>query len=93
MREIEIEIDAGRVVSDREIEAAAKELSLVATLKGTLAKYPGSIHWHFKNGRERGALEVTLQPAERRVWVSIQDGRRGEWVERAAREMVELLRG
>ncbi len=33
--------------------------SLTVTLRGTLASYSGSIHWHFKNGKARGTLELT----------------------------------
>jgi hypothetical protein len=39
---------------DIDLEDWCVSAGLRLTLKGTLAKYPGCIHWHFKRGRERG---------------------------------------
>jgi hypothetical protein len=70
MKEIEMAIpataDVSIMVSLLEAQCAAEGLQLM--LKGTLAKYPGCIHWHFKRGSERGTLEITWW-AKKRAWV------------------------
>jgi hypothetical protein len=54
---------------------------LTCILKGTLASYPGSAHWHFKKGRLKGILEITWWELERRLWFKVAQNRRGEWME------------
>src|ERR1700677_1697971 len=79
---------------DQIIESLCRAHGLSVTMKATLSKYPGSIHWHWKRGRERGTLEVTLWPRERRLWFSMQDGRRAQWVMESARRIkAELEEG
>jgi hypothetical protein len=70
------------------IEAACTDAGLRCTMKGTLRSYPGSEHWHYKLGRQPGTLEVTLWPAQRRLWLSVQAGRTAEWID----PLVEPLR-
>jgi hypothetical protein len=60
------------------IEGAAAHYGLQIRMKGTLRTYPGSQHWHLHKPGERGTLEVTLWPAGKRVWFSVQAGRRAE---------------
>ena len=64
---------------------------LTVTMKTTLSKHPGSIHWHAKRGRERGTLEITLWPSQKRLWFSMQDGRQGDWVMPMARLLKQRL--
>ncbi|WP_018467659.1 hypothetical protein [Calidithermus timidus] len=54
------------------VEQAARELGLTITLRTTLAQYPGSTHWHFKQGRTRGIVEATYWPQQHRLWLSIK---------------------
>lgn len=61
------------------IDAALAESGLTVTLRDSLKKYPGCIHWHAKNGRASGTLEITLWPRERRAWFTVQSGRRAPW--------------
>ena len=95
MREIELVVgQERRLPSAGEIEAAVRRVRLMVSMKGTLAKYPGCTHWHLKRGRERGTLELTLWPAQRRLWLSVQEGRRAGWIAGAAEALVaELARG
>jgi hypothetical protein len=67
--------------ADLIVESACVLEGLQVGMKGTLASFPGSTHWHFKSSRERGTLEITLFPRDRRIWASIQDGRRAAWIE------------
>jgi hypothetical protein len=83
---IDLEVDilrwAARTsdLSERAIDRLCIVHGLSVTTKTTLSKHPGSVHWHLKRGRERGTLEVTLWPSAKRLWFSMQDGRKGEWV-------------
>jgi hypothetical protein len=63
------------------IEACCAAEGLNLTLKGTLAKYPGSTHRHFKKGRKRGTLEITFWPQQHRLWFKVSADRTGEWIE------------
>jgi hypothetical protein len=82
MRSVEITIFDGSspVQVERAIERAIRTSGLQITLCTTLRQYPGCIHWHVKSGSEKGTLEITYWPAERRAWFTIHRGRAGEWI-------------
>src|SRR5260370_16523720 len=83
MTEIEITVPLQTDLSQAEqiIEQCCKAEGLSASLKVSLAKYPGCIHWHFKRDGQRGTLEITLCASMRRIWFSIHTGRTGDWIE------------
>ena len=54
---------------------------LTSTLKGTLASYPGCVHWHFRRGRQKGIFEMTWWEMEHRLWFKVAGNRTGEWIE------------
>jgi hypothetical protein len=91
----EHEIQVGRKWDSRSIaraiESAAKSHDLQIALKGTLQTCRGCTHWHFKNGRNSGTLEATMWPKEKRVWLSVQSGRRAVWIERDLPAIVKQL--
>jgi len=64
---------------------------LSVNLKGSLAKYPGCIHWHLKRDGQRGTLEITVWVSARRIWFSIQTGRTGAWIEETTVRLKEDL--
>jgi hypothetical protein len=61
MIEVELQIpdDVNEKVIVRVVEEICAANDLSCTLKGTLASYQGSVHWHFKKGKQRGTLELT----------------------------------
>jgi hypothetical protein len=75
------DVDLATATSALEAGCAAEGLQLVR--RGTLARYPGSLHWHLRQRPARGTLELTLWPDRRRLWLSVQDGRRAAWTEAA----------
>jgi hypothetical protein len=87
MTDLEVDLSHASGALEKKIESLSNALGLSVTLKTTSAKFPGSIHWHFKKGRERGTLEATLWPSQNRLWFSMQDGRAADWVMPAAREI------
>jgi hypothetical protein len=82
----DLEVDNPRASID-DMERLCQAQGLSITMKATQSKYPGSIHWHLKKAKERGTLEITLWPSTRRLWFSMQDGRKGDWVMPAAHRM------
>jgi hypothetical protein len=65
----------------RLIEEVCSGLGLNLAMKGTLATYPGCVHWHYKKQKEKGTLELTLLPSDKRIWASVHTGRRAPWIE------------
>jgi len=90
MQELDIPIhdwaDTDRIA--RHVEAVIEKHELLLTMKGTLKRYPGCTHWHFKNGRLPGTLELTLWPEKRRLWINVQSGRAAPWID----ELLPALR-
>ena len=70
-------LDADLVV--REIEEVISDFQLVISLKTTLSTMQGSTHYHLKQGRASGVLEVTYWPQENRLFVEIHGNRLSEW--------------
>lgn len=87
MREIEVKITGLIESIPQRIEQLCLSQGLTLTLKGTLAKYPGCVHWHFKNGRAPGTLEVTWWEREGRLWFKVSARRDAPWID----EVVEKL--
>jgi hypothetical protein len=83
MREVEFDVRPSAKLdhADSIIESECLAQGLVIGMKGTLASFPGSTHWHFRRQGERGTLEITLFPRGRRIWAQIQDGRRADWID------------
>ncbi|HYL35257.1 MAG TPA: hypothetical protein VEV17_05050 [Bryobacteraceae bacterium] len=67
--------------AERAVEPVCAAHGLHIAMKATLASFPGSIHWHFKNQKEKGTLELTVFPQDRRIWAQIQDGRKAGWID------------
>ncbi len=91
MQVIEIDLLPESYLSETLIENCCAEMKLEIVLKGTLSKYLGCVHWHLKQGNQRGTLEVTWWPMQHRLWLSIQAGRTGVWVEESAQSLKEKL--
>jgi len=67
--------------AEKLIERACAARGLRSAMKGSLAAYPGCVHWHYKSGDQKGTLELTFYPKERRIWAQVQDGRRAPWID------------
>lgn len=83
MREIEFHVprQCDLTAAETIIERACIESGLLVGMKGSLASYPGSVHWHYKKPQQKGVLEITLYKKERRIWAQIQDGRKAPWID------------
>jgi hypothetical protein len=82
MQIVEFTVPAGSDLRNAEccIESVCAGHGLHAAMKTSLASYPGSIHWHFKNGGEKGTLELTLLASDRRIWAQVHTGRAAPWI-------------
>lgn len=83
MREVEIALRSGLAESEivRAIDVAARETGLTLVSKGSLGKYAGCTHWHYKLGNETGTLEITYWPSAARAWFSLRANRYALWME------------
>lgn len=83
MQEFQFQVPQSAQLSGMEstLESICIAEGLHIGMKGSLATFPGSIHWHFKKPGERGVLEITSCPREKKLWASIQAGRRANWIE------------
>lgn len=77
--EIRMPDGANLRAAEQLVERSCKAEGLQLTRRGTLARYPGCIHWHFSRHGERGILEITLHPSSRRLWLSVKSDRTGAW--------------
>jgi hypothetical protein len=89
MQQVEFRVprDLNLKRAEQLIEEACAELNLTIAMKSSLASYPGSTHWHYKNGKEKGTLELTLFPRDRRLWAQVQSGRKAPWIEATLPEL------
>ena len=92
---IEIELT---VPSDCDFKQVASRIDqiilnsqLQITLRGSLASYPGCTHWHTKRENQKGTLEITSFPRDRRVWLKLQSGRNAPWIEPAAAALQKAI--
>jgi hypothetical protein len=83
MREIEFAVprDADLTLAVKLIEKICAQHELILAMKGSLAAYPGCVHWHYKRQNQKGTLELTLFARDRRVWAKVQDGRKAPWID------------
>ena len=93
MIEVELQIpdslETESVIRVVEQVCAANELT--CRLKGTLVSYPGSIHWHFKRGRQKGTLEISWWESGHRLWFKVANGRAGEWMPERIPQLKEQI--
>ena len=94
MKELEIPLprNADCLLIGAMIEKVCVSSGLQVALKTTLNKFAGSTHWHFKNGTDKGTLEITWWPAQLRAWFSIQGGRNGKWIDQKVVLLQESFR-
>ena len=89
--ELQITVDATRDEVVRVVEQTCIANDLTCARKGTLAGYPGCIHWHFRNDKQKGTLEITWWENENRLWFKVAGGRTGDWINEALPRLKEKI--
>ncbi len=87
MLEIEVRVPSRVHSVPQTIERLCSLEELEVSRKGTLAKYPGCVHWHLKKGRQPGTLELTWWERENRLWFKVAAGRTGAWIDETLRRL------
>ncbi len=91
MSQIQVAADAAGMDVIDCIDVCIDDAGLTTTLKDTLATYPGSVHWHLKQGRASGVLEITYWPSAQRVWLPVHRNRRAAWIDEVEPVLVEEM--
>lgn len=50
-------------------------------------------NWHFRRESLLGTIEITHWPRANRLWLSVQSGRRVDWIEGAMERLKVVLEG
>ena len=73
------------------LEQCCLDEGLTIMQKGSLAKYPGCTHWHFKQGNQPGTLELTVWPATKSAWFIVRANRRAEWMDETVDRLQSIM--
>ena len=73
------------------VEQSCASHDLICSLKGTLIRYPESVHWHFKHGKGKGILEITWWESGPRLWFKVADGRTAAWIDESLPRLKEEI--
>jgi len=60
-------------------EEACRELGL-RIHRGSLEKYPESMHWHLTIPKQKGTLEATWWPTNHALWMEGRKNRQADWM-------------
>lgn len=85
---MEVRINPVSKVVGPYIEQVCANAGLQQTMKGSLKSIPVNTHWHFKKGKEKGILEITLYHHSGEVVLLVHDNRKGDWIP----EVVQFLK-
>lgn len=89
---MEWELDcSNQVTPSLKLEQLCLEHGLVIRSKGTLGKYPGSVHWHFEKPSTKGILEATYWNG--RLWLQVRSNRQGDWTTSIANSIQKAFIG
>lgn len=89
--ELQIPADAKGDSVVKVIEQVCTANNLTCALRGTLVSYPGCIHWHYKQSKQKGILEITWWERENRLWFKVTKGRTGDWIDEVLPKLKEQI--
>lgn len=90
-REILLSPEIDHTLIDALLEETCRREGLGIGLKAVLREYPGSMHWHWKCGKENGTLEATHWPSEGRLWLSVHENRAAPWTDSMTARLASRL--
>ena len=89
--ELQIPADATSDTVVRVVEQICIANGLTCARKGTLASYPGCVHWHYNKGKQKETLEITWWETENRLWFKVSKGRKGDWIDESMTELKKQI--
>ncbi len=94
MKNIDVELPRGMDPTTlvKTIDVAIQSAGLITTMRNTLRKYPGCVHWNIANASQPGALELTFWPKEDRGWFTVPDGPQVGWIREKIEEICDIVR-
>jgi hypothetical protein len=75
-----LSIHPAKKISAEAIENLCATMTLTLTMRGSLKSLPANIHWHYKKGKEKGVLEITLMQQRNEIILSCKENRSGPWI-------------
>jgi len=66
-------------ITEGNIEKTCVDLGLNLTLQAALSSLPENTHWHFKQGKRKGVLEITQLKGSGELIFEIHQNRNGGW--------------
>ena len=91
LREITVPLGTDHQLIDSLLEDICRREGLGLALKTVQREYPGSLHWHWKRGKENGTLEVTHWPPENRLWIYVHENRAAPWTDSMAARLASQI--
>ena len=89
---MELAFSSVHKVTSADIEKACKAAGLQLTMKTSLKTLPDNEHWHFKKGKLKGVLEITLLPNDNRLVLGCKSNRGGDWIDSLIVELSQTLK-
>ena len=86
-RVMEHRIKSKAKVSEGLIEKACQISGLEITMKAEQKSLPPNMHWHYKRGKGKGVLEITIIFSTNEIILSCKKNREAAWVLEVAKEL------
>jgi hypothetical protein len=78
-------------IAPEAIEKQCSGMHLTLTMKGSLKSLLLNMHWHYKKGKEKGVMEITLLQQSNEVIITYKANRSGAWIEEAMESLKSRL--
>ena len=84
---MEYRIKSKAKVSETLVEKLCGKHKLEVSMKTTLKGLPPNIHWHYKQGKEKGVLEITIIFSTNEIILACKKNRESAWVLTVAEDL------
>ncbi|HLP53247.1 MAG TPA: hypothetical protein VK154_20300 [Chitinophagales bacterium] len=88
---VQLSIYLAKPVLPVQIEDHCAKAGLTLTMQGSLKSIAPNTHWHFKKGKQKGVLEITLMHQTGEIILSVHQNRRGGWEDEMMRSLQAQL--
>jgi hypothetical protein len=88
---LEVKIQPRKKVTEELVERICMQQNLTSTMKGSLKSIDANTHWHFKNGKVKGVLEITLMHNTGEIILAVHENRNDDWVKTAMQQLERIF--